>query len=263
MLSQNIFNILFVFPLINILVAFYKLFLFLKIPGALGFAILGLTFLIKSVTHPLFKKQMESAKKIQEIQPQLQKLQKKYKKDPKKLQEAQMELYKKYGINPALGCLLAIIQIPIFIALYQAFIIFLNLKKDGEKAFLELNKVLYFKFLEITSIDPNFFGFDLTLSPAQAGNPVYYIVPAITGILQYYLSTATTYSTQSTERVKNGEKNNKEELSDFQKAFQMQSKFLFPLFLAWISFSFPVGLSLYWNFFTLLSIWQIKRINNR
>ncbi len=253
MLSPNIFNILFVFPLINVLVAFYKLFLVLRVPGALGWAILGLTLFVKALTYPFFKKQMQAAKKMQELQPQLQKLQEKYKNDPQKLQKAQVELYQKAGVNPAAGCLLPIIQIPVFIALYRAFLIFLNLKENGKTTFLQLNKILYFKFLEISSIDPVFFGFDLTLTPAQAGKPIYYLVPIITGVLQYYMSQATSQSTQPRAS---------KDQSDFQKALQMQSKIIFPLFIAWISFSFPVGLSLYWNFFSLLSIWQMKRLKN-
>ncbi len=252
MLSPSFFNNLFVFPLLNLLVAFYKVFEIFKIPGALGWAILLLTLAIKAITYPLFKKQMEAAKKMQKLRPELEKLSKKYKSDKEKLQKAQIELYQKAGVNPAAGCLLPLVQLPVFFALYEAFRVFLNLKSNGEEVFAGLNKILYSKALYINSIDSFFLGFDLTLSPAQANSPIYYTVPLITGLLQYYMSKSTGAHMKMDE----------ENLSEFQKAFQMQSKLIFPLFLAWISFSFPVGLSLYWNFFTLLSIWQMRRIRD-
>ncbi len=247
MLSQSIFNVIFVFPLLNLLVAFYKLFGFLKIPGALGWSILLLTFFIKALTHPFLKKQIESAKKIQELKPKLDKILKKYKNDPKKLHEAQIKLYQEAGVNPAAGCLLPLIQLPVFIALYRSFIIFLNLKKDGAQVFGELNKILYVKFLHLSNIDSMFFIYDLTLSPAKAKTFSYLIIPVITAFLQYWMT-----KTSSFQMEEGGE------TSEFQQVFQMQTKILFPLFLGWISYTFPVGLSLYWNFFTLLSIWQMR-----
>ena len=250
MLSQNLFNSLFVIPLLNLLVAFYKVFEFLKIPGALGWAILLLTLVVKALTYPFFKKQLEAAKKMQELKPELEKLSKKYKDDKVKLQKAQIKLYQKAGVNPAAGCLLPLVQLPIFFALYRAFLVFLNLKVDSQQVFKALNKVLYTRSLHIASINPYFFGFDLTLSPAKAQHPIYYTIPVITGFLQYYQSVITTQQVKAEDK----------KTSEFQQAFQSQSKIIFPLFLAWISFSFPVGLSLYWNFFTLLSIFQMRKI---
>ena len=252
MLSPNIFNILFVFPLLNILVAFYKVFELLNFPGPLGWVIISLTFLIKAFTHPFFKKQIESAKKIQELRPELEKLAKKYKNNREKLQKAQIELYQKAGVNPAVGCLLPIIQIPIFIGLYRTFIIFLNLK--SKESFEELNRVLFLQFLKLSSMDPVFLGLDLTLSPLKGGNVFYYSIPVITGLLQYYMGRISSKQYQSKEEKK---------MSDFQKAFQTQYNLLLPFFIGWISLNFPVGLSLYWNFFSLLSIWQMRKVKNQ
>jgi len=118
MLSPNFFNTIFVFPILNILVALYKLLSLVKIPGSFGFSIIGLTVLIRLLLHPFFKQQMETAKKMQELKPHIDKLSKKHSKDPKKLQQEQLKLYQQAGINPASGCVFMIIQIPVFFALY-------------------------------------------------------------------------------------------------------------------------------------------------
>src|SRR5690348_3630517 len=99
-----IFYSIFFQPILNLLVAFYKFFLLIHLPGAFGFAIITLTVLIRFLLHPFFKKQIETAKKMQEMKPHLDKLQAKHKDDPKKLQAEQLKLYQQAGINPASGC---------------------------------------------------------------------------------------------------------------------------------------------------------------
>ena len=82
-------------------------------------AIIGLTVVIRLILHPFFKKQLETSKKMQDLKPHLDKLSQKHKNDKKRLQEEHMKLYQQAGINPATGCLFMIIQIPVFIALYN------------------------------------------------------------------------------------------------------------------------------------------------
>ena len=83
-------------------------------------AIVVLTVIIRVLTFPLFAKQQESSKKMQQIQPQVKKLQEKYKNDKEKLSQAQMKLYKENKVNPVGGCFPMLIQFPILIGLYQA-----------------------------------------------------------------------------------------------------------------------------------------------
>src|SRR5438445_4467343 len=118
MLDHNIFSVIFIFPILNLLVALYKGFLFLGFPGAFGFAIIALTCIIRLLMHPVFKKQFETTKKMQDLKPHLDALSKKHKQEPKKLQEEHMRLYKEAGINPMMGCLFAIVQMPVFIGLW-------------------------------------------------------------------------------------------------------------------------------------------------
>ena len=153
MLEPNFFNTLFVFPILNLLVLFYKGFLLVKLPGAFGFAIVGLTVLIRGLFNPFFKKQIETAKKMAELKPHLDHLSKKHKDDQKTLQAEQLKLYQQAGINPASGCLFMIIQIPVFIALYQTLSLFLT-NGQGAKAIAAINNVLYAPFLKIAALDP-------------------------------------------------------------------------------------------------------------
>lgn len=83
-------------------------------------AIIILTVLIKIVLFPLSFKQAKSMKNMQKIQPELQKIQKKYKNDKEKLNKASMELYQKYNVNPAAGCLPLLVQMPILFALFNS-----------------------------------------------------------------------------------------------------------------------------------------------
>lgn len=84
-----------------------------------GVAIILLTFLIKALFFPLTHKSYESTSKMQTIQPKLAKLREQYKKEPQKLNAKTAELYKQEGVNPMGGCLPILLQIPIFIALYN------------------------------------------------------------------------------------------------------------------------------------------------
>jgi YidC/Oxa1 family membrane protein insertase len=88
--------------------------------GNYGTAIILITILQKIAFHPLTLKSLRSMQAMQAIQPKLQAIQERYRNNPQKKQEEMMALYKKHGVNPLGGCLPMIVQIPIFIALYNA-----------------------------------------------------------------------------------------------------------------------------------------------
>ncbi|NQV27356.1 MAG: YidC/Oxa1 family insertase periplasmic-domain containing protein [Rhodopirellula sp.] len=85
-----------------------------------GIAIVMLTVLVRGMMFPISRKQAASAKKMKDLQPQLTALREKYKDDKQKLAQAQMELYREANFNPFAGCLPVVLQLPIFISLYQA-----------------------------------------------------------------------------------------------------------------------------------------------
>jgi len=266
MFSSNIFNTLFVFPILNLLIVFYKIVLLFKLPGSIGLAIIALTVFIRLIFNPFFKGQIETAQKMQGLKPHLDKLTKKHKKNPKKLQKEQMLLYKKHGVNPAGGCLGLIVQMPIFIGLYLTLSMLL-MNGTQAKVVSQINKALYSPLLKIQEIDPWFFGFNLAVSPAQAKQLHYYLIPLITAGLQYFQVKFSSPSSPINDKKGLEKKEKKKEKGgseDFQKAMQTQMKFIFPLMLGWFSYTLPIGLSLYWNIFSIFSIMQYweKKVKN-
>lgn len=261
MISHNIFNDIFIIPILNLLVVFYKIFLSVHLPYAFGLAIVALTVSIRILLHPFFKQQIDTAKKMQDLKPQLDALTAKYKKDAKKLQQEQIRMYQEAGINPAAGCLFLIIQIPVFIGLYRTLSLFFA--KGGIKAaVISINKVLYVPALKITTIDLNFFGFNLASTPSKLGG-IALLIPFITAFLQYLQVQFASPQMPKEDKTKLAVKDKKEDTSsDFQKTMNTQMKYIFPLMIGYFSFSFPVGLSLYWNIFSVISIIQYRRVKS-
>jgi len=85
-----------------------------------GLAILLLTIIVRTLILPLTLKQYRSSKAMQALQPQMAEIKKKYKDDPKKQQEETMKLFQTNKVNPMAGCLPLIVQMPVFIALYNS-----------------------------------------------------------------------------------------------------------------------------------------------
>ena len=90
--------------------------------GNYGIAIIIVTFLMRIIVFPLTLKQEKSMKKMRDLQAELEKIKEKYKDNPQELQRRTAEIYKENGVNPLGGCLPLLIQMPIFVALYYAFI---------------------------------------------------------------------------------------------------------------------------------------------
>lgn len=88
--------------------------------GSYGLSILLLTIIVRTIILPLTLKQYRSSKAMQALQPEMKKIKDKYKDDPKKQQEETMKLFQQHQVNPLAGCLPLLIQMPIFIALYNA-----------------------------------------------------------------------------------------------------------------------------------------------
>ncbi len=84
-----------------------------------GLVIILLSALTKILFYPLTKSSMKSMREMQKLQPEIQKLKEKYKKEPQRMNKEVMALYKKYKVNPLGGCLPLLLQMPVFIALYN------------------------------------------------------------------------------------------------------------------------------------------------
>jgi YidC/Oxa1 family membrane protein insertase len=90
-----------------------------QITGDIGIAIIVMTLLVRAALIPLFRRQIVSMKRTQLLQPELKELQKRYKGDRARFSQAQMELYKERGVNPASGCLPMLLQLPLLLIIYQ------------------------------------------------------------------------------------------------------------------------------------------------
>lgn len=87
--------------------------------GNYGVAIIALTLIVKAVMLPLSKASFVSAKKMQDLQPEIKALRERVK-DPNQLNQEMFALYKRKGVNPMGGCFPVLIQIPVFLGLYNA-----------------------------------------------------------------------------------------------------------------------------------------------
>ena len=206
-----------------------------QITGNLGWAIIIFTVVLRVLLYPLSIKSMRAQKEIKKLQPEVNKLKQKHK-DSKKLQAAQMELYKKYNVNPLSGCLPQIIQLVLLIVLYQVFINFL-----GQEV---INGV---------TINHQFLWFNLHLPDKT------YLLPIIVALSQLLFSLMILPGGETLDLVpnKNSQKNEKEEnVAEMAQTMQKQMLFMMPVMTGFFAARFPSGLALYWLISTLMSMVQ-------
>ncbi len=246
------------YPLINIIVGIYQTLNFLRVPFALGFSIIVLTIVIRIVLYPLTGYQLKATKKMQDLTPHINRLKEKHKNDAKTLQAETMKLYKEFGVNPLAGCLPLLIQLPLIYALYQV------LQDVVKYNITQINGVLYSFIPKLSRPwDLTFFGLPLAQNPSNLVTtlgPIILIVPIATGVFQFIqtkMMLPANIKAQDGKLVKKDEKKKE----DFATAFQSQSLYIFPIMIAFFSYGFPIGLSLYWNTFTIFGIIQQYRIS--
>lgn len=266
MTNPNLWNQLLVWPITNLLIAFYKLCDVLHIPGQLGWAIILLTIAIRLLLYPIVHRQLKSAKKMSDLKPHLDALNEKHKNDKAALQQAQLALYKEHGVNPAEGCLTSLIQLPILFALYNVF--YALLSSTNIQAFVgEINSILYFQFLHLTDLNLMFFGINLSVKPSQWQTYGWGLlaIPLITALLQWYqsklmLPTSNPKSQITMTKNETGGKEPEKKKDDMAE-MQKQMAFIMPIMFGFFALQFPVGLALYWNVFGLFGIIQQTKVN--
>ncbi len=187
--------------------------------GNYGLAIILLTVLIRILFWPLNHLSYKSMKKMQEIQPLIQKIREKYKDDPQRLNQELMHLYRTYKINPFSGCLPILIQIPVFFALYKVLL-----------QAIELRHAPFFGWIQdLSAPDRLPVGFDI---PYLGGLPVLTILMGLSMYFQQKLSPTSLDPTQA------------------------KIMLFMPLFFTVLFVNFPSGLVLYWLVNNVLSIAQ-------
>jgi YidC/Oxa1 family membrane protein insertase len=224
-----------------LLVSWHGLWTFLGLDPDAGLtwvlSVVGLVLVIRAALIPIFVRQIKSQRRMQEVAPQLKKIQDKYKgkKDQfsrEAMSRETMELYKKTGTNPLSSCLPLLIQMPIFFSLFSV----LHNAQTNVVGIGLLNKSLSQSFghASLFNIAP------LHLAISTANGNVAVIVIAVTMVV---LMTASQFITQLQIMSKNQSAEMKA-----SPMFKQQRMLLYvlPLVFAFSGYSFPLGVMFYW-----------------
>jgi YidC/Oxa1 family membrane protein insertase len=228
----------FIRPIYNLLILAYYPF------HDLGFAIIVVTIVIRLLLYPLFNRQMKAQKDMADLQGEIKHLQQKHKEDAKKLQQETMALYRDRGVSPFDGCLPLIVQMPIFIAIYQVFRSYLG---------VDTFHLIYSFIPHPASISPIAFGF-INLSKVD-----FYFLPYLAGISQFFFGYMMNLNTKKSQS-QNGE------VAPEQKQMEMLQKsttYFLPVFFVFISLTLPSAIVLYFFASNLFSILQYHLFNKR
>lgn len=150
--------------------------------GSYGIAILIVTVFVRLLILPLMLKQLKSSKRMQELQPEMNRIKEKYKNDPQRQQQEVIKLYQVNNVNPLSGCLPVLVQMPILFAFYHA-IIRTEQIRVHDFLWLQLGKADPFYILPVIAGFTTYFNQYLMMksSPAMADNPqmkmMLYVMP--------------------------------------------------------------------------------------
>lgn len=203
----------------------YKFILALnKLTKNWGVSIILVSVIIYGITYPLTFKSMMSMKKMQELQPKMAELREKYKNDPQRLNNEVVQLYKVHNINPLGGCLPMLLQMPVFISLYQVLWRTHNFQNANFLWIKDLSKP---DRAGLLNMHFPFIGNELNVLP---------IVMAIVMFFQQKLSSKNMVTSDPSQEMQ-----------------QKMMTFLFPIFIGSIFYHFASGLTLYFTVFYLMS----------
>lgn len=222
-----------------------------------GISIILMTILIRLILYPLMQKQMVSMREMQKIQPLMKEVQERYKNNKEKLNQELMKLYKEHKVNPMGGCLPLLIQMPILILLFQVLRVFEYKDKLGRivGGFLWIpNQVEIIlkdglhKFVGGLAAPEQL----IPLGKGIFGIQYIGIMPFLIGVSMFYQQKMTT-APPTTPGKEGGS----------AEQTQKMMTIMMPLLIAFMSFSLPSGLTLYWLVSTLLGIGQQYFINKK
>jgi len=199
-----------------------------RFTGNHGVDIILLTVLIKLLFYPLTKKSFQSMKAMQKVQPEMERLREAYKDKPEQMNQAVMELYRKHKVNPLGGCLPMILQLPVFIGLYNAL---LNA--------VELRHAPFVGWIQDLSAPDRLGDFQLPFVTG-AGIPILTLIMGASMLVQQKMTPTTTAD-----------------------PMQQRMMMLMPIVFTFMFINFPAGLTLYWLVNNLLTIGQQYLINRQ
>lgn len=246
-----------------ILSGFHALFTAIGMDPASGvtwtLAIIGLTLVMRILTIPLFVKQIKATRGMQELQPEMAKLQAKYKGKTDQLSrqqmaQEQMELYKRTGTNPLASCMPILVQMPIFFGLFRV-LRGVPQAAGNNEGIKMLSSELVKQFN-----DSYIFQAPLFSTMMQPGNGNHTATIIIAGFLVVFMS-VTQFITMHQLSAKN--------MSDSAKASPMYRQqqmmlYIFPIIFLISGINFPIGVLIYWTVSNLWSMgqqWWVIRNN--
>lgn len=255
---MNIFDIVlwpFKWVVSAVLWLFHELFTIIGMDAASGWTwvltIVGLTLVMRTLTIPLFLRQIRSMRGMQEIQPQMTKLQAKYKGKTDQVSrqamaQEQMAMYKEHGVNPLASCLPILAQMPIFLGLFQVLNGVPRAAANNE-GILVLSPDKIHQFYDGTLFGAPLFS---TLRAPGDGNHTATIIIAA---LLVVAMTVTMFISQKQLASKN--------VSEATKASPMYRQqqmiiYIFPIIFLITGINFPIGVLVYWTISNLWSMGQ-------
>ena len=249
---MNIFELLIVQPIFNLLMGLYAL-----IPGGdFGIALIIFTIIVRFALWPLVVSQLHQVKAMRRLQPDLAKIKKGSKGNKQQESMQMMELYKKHGVKPFRSILSLLIQLPIFIALFQVIQIFTNSRDQIAEFtynFIEGIPAIAQLIADPASFNEKLFGvIDLTVITIQTeGITLIFLVSlALVAAYTQYVISKQTSPTTSTKRFRDvmaeaadGKQPDQAELNAVMMGKMI--KFL-PILMLVIMLSLPGALALYY-----------------
>ena len=249
---MNIFEILIVQPIFNLLLGIYSI-----IPGGdFGIAVIIFTIIVRFAMWPLVVKQLHQVKAMRKLQPELARI-KKATKGNKQLESMQMlELYKKHGVKPFRSILMLLIQLPIFIALFQVIQVFTSHRDQighFTYGFMQNFEPVRQLIENPDSFNHYFLGF-LDLTGRAFGGPmgpdIFLIILALLAAGTQYIISKQTTPTTSTKRLRDvlaeageGKQPDQAELNAVMMGKMI--KFL-PIMMFFIMIGLPGAIGLYY-----------------
>jgi YidC/Oxa1 family membrane protein insertase len=226
-----------------ILVGWHTLFTAIGLPADAGttwvLSIIGLVVVMRAAMIPLFVRQIHASRRMQLIQPEMQKIQAKYKgkSDPESRQamtQETMDLYKRTGTNPFSSCLPILLQSPFFFGLFRVLNGLAGMADGTKETVGPLTREL-----AASAEHSTLFGAQLSASFVHATD----LTTKVVTIVLIILMSATTFTTQRQLMMKNMP------ASALDNPFAKQQKlllYLMPIFFAISGINFPIGVLIYW-----------------
>lgn len=188
-----------------------------KVVPNYGLDIIIFSLAMNVVFLPLSLYSQKSMKRMQDLQPKLQELKDKYKGDPKRLNEETMKMYRQEAFNPFSGCLPLLLQMPVFMALYQIMKTTIILRNQS------------FLWIPDLSRPEATIPFSLPFTSA----PGIGILPLLMGVMMFFQQKMTNTNPQ-----------------------QKSLTYIMPIFMTYIFLGFPAAIVLYWASYNLFGLGQ-------